>query len=443
VSYKLVALFLWFFSTLLVWHRFRRQPHWQLTVLILVLLPPCILMWTVGGLETPLLLFLATLAVFLIGGTRPVSLSLLCVVFLLAALAFLTRFDSVLFFLPLLLYAASKARSASRVLIATIVAAILPIAWLGVSLLYYGDLLPTSFYVKTPNTSFGNIVYNGKYVVSFLFFVGVMPMIAFGFGLLQPRRRLLQVLYDHFKNTWWLYLGLLLELAYGLTMATHHMMFSFRFFVPYLPATALIVVDFVRRASETNAAALSSNKAAALLAGFLCCLTLFQLYQMVYSYVRSVNGLSLFGEYRSLGVRDYEHFMGILRQEAVDIEEHWNRLAIGQDRRPRIITYAAGILPYTFRGAYIYEKLISYRHCFQRRDQALHADYVHIVAPRLGTVEQQLPKPEASYSLISAYDMYFDGSQQRFLVYYNPAPEAHNLSSQIAAPCHGVEMGMP
>jgi hypothetical protein len=246
----------------------------------------------------------------------------------------------------------------------------------------------------------------------------------------------------HFQNQWWLYLGLLFELAYGLTMATHHMMFSFRFFVPYLPAAALLIVDLVRRSAETNEAAFASRRAAMLIGGCLLGLTLFQVYQIAYTYTRSVNGLSRLGEYRSLGVRDYKSFMGILQQEAFDIEEHWNGLPSRPDRLPRVITYAAGILPYIARDAYIYEKLVSYRHCHQRQNQALHADYVHILAPRLGTVEAQLPNPEASYTLVSAYNMVFDGSPQSFLVYYNPAPEAHNLSSQISAPCQGLVTGM-
>jgi hypothetical protein len=31
--------------------------------------------------------------------------------------------------------------------------------------------------------------------------------------------------------------------------------------------------------------------------------------------------------------------------------------------------------------------------------------------------------------------MFFDGSMQEFLVYYNPKPEAHNLSARIYEPC--------
>jgi hypothetical protein len=69
----------------------------------------------------------------------------------------------------------------------------------------------------------------------------------------------------------------------------------------------------------------------------------------------------------------------------------------------------------------------------------LYADYLHILAPRQGEVNQQLPKPEDSYDLVSSYEMFFDGSMQRFLVYYNPKPEANNLSIRINDPCKQVE----
>src|SRR5215203_5927759 len=207
-------------------------------------------------------------------------------------------------------------------------------------------------------------------------------------------------------------------------MATHHMMFSFRFFVPYIPSSVILVVDLVRRASEIREVDLTTGRPAYLFIGFLLFLMLFQVYQNAHTYNRSVNGLSLIGEYRSLGIRDYGKFMQILNQEALDIEKHWDQIQIkeDQDRHPRIITYAAGMLPYTFRESYIYEKLVSYRHCQKRYQQALYADYIHILAPRQGQVSQQLPRSEDSYFLVSSYEMFFDGSMQNFLVYYNPKP---------------------
>jgi len=434
LSNKIISVILVLVSALLVWYRYREHVHWQVLALIL-LIPPCVLLWTFGGLETPILLFLVTIAVILALRPPPFQLNLLCVIFLLAGLAFLTRYDSILFFLPLTLYVASKTQSIKHVVIALAGAAILPMAWLLVSFYYYGDLLPTSFYVKTPSGNLGRLIFNGAYIASYLLYVGIIPVVAVVFVELVPKHRTIDVLYRHFKSVWWLYLGLLLELLYGLTMATHHMMFSFRFFVPYIPSTVILVVDLLRHASASREIDLSTGRPAYLFTGFLLCLALFQLYQNVYTYQDSVNGISLIGEYRALGIQDYVSFMQVLKQEGVDIENHWEGIHGESGPRPRIITFAAGMLPYTYRESYIYEKLVSYRHCQERYRQGLYADYIHIVAPRQGQVEQQLPRPEDSYFLVSSYEMFFDGSMQKFLVYYNPKPEAHNLSARIYDAC--------
>ena len=329
---KVISLFLMLLAALLVWARYRDQLHLQLLALIL-LFPPCVLLWTFGGLETPILLFLATITVILV--SRPLSFSrnLLCVMFFLAGLAFLTRYDSILFFLPLTIYVALKARSMKDVVIALIGAAILPLAWLFISFYYYGDLLPTSFYVKTPNGSFQGLIFNGVYIASYLLYVGILPVVAVVFVMLVPRHQTIDILSRHFKGSWWLYIGLALELLYGLTMATHHMMFSFRFFVPYIPAIVILVIDLIRHAAESRKANLTTGRAAYLFAGFLLCLMFFQLYQNVYTYTHSVNGISSIGEYRALGIRDYVRFMQILNQEAIDIQAHWESIHGDKSRR--------------------------------------------------------------------------------------------------------------
>ena len=436
-SNKIISVLLLLLSALLVWYRYREQSHLQVLALIL-LMPPCVLLWTFGGLETPILLFLATITVILALHPPPFNLPFLFGILILAGLAFLTRYDSILFFLPLSLYAALKARSIKHVVIALAVAAILPLAWLLVSIHYYGDLLPTSFYVKTPKGDLWDLINNGKYIASYLLYIGIIPVAALAFVLLVPKQRTIDVLYQHFKNIWWLYIGLFFEILYGLTMATHHMMFSFRFYVPYIPSTVIVVADLLRRATGTGQVDLSTGRPAYLFTGFLLCLTLFQLYQNVYTYNHSVNGISSIGEYSALGIRDYASFMQILKQEALDIEKHWEGIN-GDSRRPRIMTYAAGMLPYTYRESYIYEQLVSYRHCHQRYRQGLYADYVHILAPRHGLVEEQLPSSENSYYLVSSYKMIFDGSMQEFLVYYNPNPEAHNLTLTINEFCNQGE----
>ena len=430
LSNKIFSLVLLLISAFLIWYRYREHLHLQVLALIL-LMPPCILLWTFGGLETPLLLFLATITAILVLQIPPFRLNLLYVIFFLAGLSFLTRYDSILFFLPLTLYLAWNAQSIKHVVIALIGAAILPLAWLFVSVYYYGDIFPTSFYVKTPSGNLWNLIFDGRYIAAYLLYIGTIPVVALVIILLIQKNRTVNVLYQHIKSVWWFYLGLILEILYGLTMATQHMMFSFRFFVPYIPSTAIVVVDLLRRASEVNDVDLSTGRPAYLFTGFLLSLMLFQLYQNVYTYNHSVNGISSIGEYRALGIRDYVSFMEILKQEAFDIENHWEMTNGDSNRRPRIITFAAGMLPYTYKDSYIYEKLVSYRHCYQRYQQGLYADYIHILAPRQGQINQQLPKPVNSYFLVSSYEMLFDGSMQKFLVYYNPKPEAHNLTVGI------------
>ncbi|MDQ2693574.1 MAG: hypothetical protein M3Y68_16170 [Chloroflexota bacterium] len=353
----------------------------------------------------------------------------------MAGLAFLTRYDSVLFFLPIALYVASKTPSIKYIFFAIAGAAVLPLVWLFISSSYYGDLLPTSFYVKTPRAGLGHVIFNGIYVASYLFYTGVIPVTAFIIVLLFSRRGRVAVFYEHFTRRWWLYLGLGLQILYGLTMATHHMMFSFRFFVPFIPSIAILLVDLLQQLSVTGKVDLAAGKPAYLFTGFLLCLALFQLFQNEYTYNHSVNGISLVGEYRALGVRDYIRFLQTLQQEAYEIERHWNSVAEERNRQPRILTYAAGMLPYTYRESYIYEKLVSYRHCHERYRQGLYADYIHIIAPRQGQVSQQLPKSVENYYLVSDYRIFFDGSMQELLVYYNPMPEEHNLSVGIYEPC--------
>lgn len=438
LSNKVLSLLLVLIAAALVWYRYREHLPFQVLAIIL-LTPPSVLLWTFGGLETPILLFLATITVIVTLRSSEFDVRSLYAIFFLAGLAFLTRYDSVLFFMPVVLYAALRVRSLKHIVLAAVIAAVLPLTWLFISVSYYGDLLPTSFYVKTPKGHLGDFIFNGIYISSYLLYVGIIPVAALALALLLSKKKFNEVLSQHFKSVWWLYVGVVVELVYGLTMATHHMMFSFRFFVPYIPAAVILVIDLLRRAYEARNVDLTAGRAAYVFTGALVFLALFQLYQIVYTYDRSVNGLSLVGEYRALGIRDYERFMQILDQEALDIEQHWNGIAGNEERLPRVITYAAGILPYTYRDSYIYEKLVSYRHCYERHQQALYADYIHILAPRQGQIAKQLPLPEASYELVSSYDMFFDGSMQKFLVYYNPQPEEHNLSAGISDACTGSQ----
>ena len=65
----------------------------------------------------------------------------------------------------------------------------------------------------------------------------------------------------------------------------------------------------------------------------------------------------------------------------------------------------------------------------------LSADYIHLVVPLLGTLEELLPRPVLSYSLVSSHTILFDGSMESFMVFYNPEPEENRLPPRIDQPC--------
>lgn len=446
VANKVLGFVLLVSAAAFVWFRFKDQPHLQLLVATLILLPPCMVLWAFGGLETPLLLFLVTSATILAASTPEPGRGRLCSVFLLAGLAFVTRFDSVLFMGPLVLHMIHRARTVKDVAIATVAGVALPLAWLSVSLVYYGDIFPTSFYSKPPMWRLPVLIGNAKYVLFFLFAVGIVPMLIVALALMRRWRTMSEVLLEHFRASWWLYLGIAAELLYGLTMAQTHMMFSFRFFVPYIPAFTIIVAGLIGRSMESRQ--FSERRRVSVIALAVLGLAAFQGFQIYYTYDRSVNGLSPWGEYRSVGVRQYTRFIATLRSEARNIREHWN--ASNESKRlPRIYTYAGGVVPYTFRDSYVYETLVSYRHCYNEQelikapnvwmktniDLRRSADYIHVITPRHGPIAPQLPLPEEDLALISSFEIEFDGYPERFLVFYNPEPAPHRLTSRIDGLC--------
>jgi len=428
LSNKILAFILLMISIFLVWSRFKKHSKIQVIVVSLLLLSPCLLLWTFGGLETPILLFLITLLTTILYSRMQNSVYQLCLVFFLAGMIFVTRYDAVLFVAPLVLYAAIKTKNIKRIGLGLVTGAILPIMWIIFSLSYYGSIFPTSFFVKTPDLSLFTLGKNGIYITCYLIFSGLIPCLVMYAILVKKKVSPFSFLFRHMSRLWWLYLALLLELIYGLTMATHHMMFSFRFFAPYIPAAVILVMDLLHQTEEID---IHSKKSKKIFFGLFVFLFLFQIIQIVYTYRYSVNGLTPVGEYNSLSLHEYStSFMPTLKKEAEDIRQHWESMKLEKNRPPRILTFAGGLLPYTYREAYIYEILVSYRHGPPRQVD-LSADYIHILAPRHGHVSQQLPLPEEHYSLISEYELIFDGVPERFLVYYNPTPGPHVLGRKI------------
>ena len=391
------------------------------------ILPSAIFVWVYGGLETPLLLFLISYILIIsdkLGNLKIFDYKLLYFVFFLSGLAFLTRYDSVLFLLPFLIFLILKVPS-KQILASVFIGSLLPLVWIILSYYYYGHIFPTSFYEKNPFHSLyvPHMTKNLNYIILNFFYIGIIPV----FIILLALKK--KIFYKSF-NIPFKYLGVLCGLffifLYGLNIATTHMLFSFRFFVPYLPAVIFLMFIFFEPLYENSHSKITlKNDFKFIFCYFL--ILIFFVIQTLYTFLYSVNGFTTIGEYQSLGVRHYKVFMKTLNEEAQIIKRHWESTSNKKRRHPRIITYAAGMLPYTYKEAYIYSALISTRRNYinwgVKNNFGDSADYIHT----LGKMDHKKALQKGLVH-ISTQFIWFDGKKQRFQIYYNPNPKAHTLS---------------
>jgi hypothetical protein len=412
------------------WSALRADRERATIFLGLVLLSPFAAVWAVGGLETPYLLLVVTLLVVFtrdpgsLGPGRTAGLSAL------VGLAFLIRFDSIVFTGPLLLWLAWRQRRSVLGLLALAPASI-ALAWLAFSKSYYDAFLPTSFYFKRPDlgSRIGDVVEPAVYELQFLLLTGLAL-------LLVPQLRRIRGPARAVAARWllherpWAVAGLAGVAGYGLLAALEHMMFSYRLFVPYLPAVAFLGLELGARlrAGVHASPPFAPSRAARLLipvAGL-------QLASALWVFFVGLNP-SLVGEYSRESVRNYTGtFMPMLRRQVDEIRADWSRR--GQARPPRVLTFVAGIVPHRYPDVYVFEGLVSYRHdC--KYNTIVSADYVHSphafvpnAAPPGSDIERRL-------QLISTDTIEFGSEPVRFDLYYLPHPERNRLPRTVHGGC--------
>ena len=129
-------------------------------------------------------------------------------------------------------------RSDARVIGATIVCALAVAAWVAFTYGYYGDVLPTSFYVKLPAPEgFGELARGVVYVLSFGFLTLAIPAAILRFGKREESSE------DRRVIVRMLALGMAAETLYAVFAGDKHMMYAYRLFVPYLPSLMLLLSD--------------------------------------------------------------------------------------------------------------------------------------------------------------------------------------------------------
>lgn len=403
------------------WHRWGRS--WTTSFfLALTLACPFVAFWTVGGLETPMLLCACAAIAFLALDTGDARRAAWIVA--LAALAILIRYDAVLFVAPVALHAAWRHRADVRVRVALAVAALALMAWMGFTLAYFGDLLPTSFYVKAGRAPAMAELANGLlYVASFLvltwiWIVALMPRT----GDAAPRM---------------LWIGLALTFAYALFASTRHMMYGYRLLVPFLPPLAVALLASRAAFARYRAPALAVLLAwQAALAGFV--------------YAQSQNpSLSLLVEGRSdanerfefshLGARHTGTFLATAQGQADAIRKHWAEAGRDAGRPPRVVVSTGGLLPHLLPEAYVLEQLVSYRHDCKPALEPI-ADYAQIIYVANDTANIARERERQGREVVAQFTLEADGLRDKPLllvveIWYRPASAPNPLPPMVRGPC--------
>ena len=309
---------------------------------------PFLAMWAIGGLETPILtaimtIFAATLLrLYRRAEILPGDCYLLGA---LAGLAFLTRYDTVMVTLPPLLALAAVAWRQRAIWVGALIALVIASSWLVFSYFYYGDILPTSFYTKMV-TDRNPTMMSVMVAVNFLLVSGLL--------VLAPLITIKQPECHPFARA--LVLGVIISCSvfflFALQNAGMHMMFGYRYFVPYLPAIGILLAASLVRARDWVPPVMLAGQAG---------LALFMVTSSINPHVlRGIPGVGQgFFEYASMTPRDYRQFIDTLEQDARDLRAHWE--ATGREDHPVIGMHTGG-MGYWLRDFRVIEVLVSYRH---------------------------------------------------------------------------------
>jgi hypothetical protein len=400
------------------WGRSMTSAHF----LALTLACPFLVFWTVGGLETPILLAVCTAIAFLCRADDRRSAAAIVA---LAGLAVLIRYDAVLFVAPVGGYALWRYRTERAVWLALAAGAVAIGAWMAFTLARFGDVLPTSFYVKAGRApAQDELVRGALYVASFLCLTWAWTAPVIG-RRATPANGALRMLW----------LGLALTFAYALFASTRHMMYGYRLLVPFLPA--LVVALLGSRIARGARAGL----AFVALAGWQAALAAFM-------YFHSQNpSLALIAEGRSeaserfefshLGARHTAGFLATAEGQAEAIRKHW--ASTGATGAPRVVVSTGGALPYHLPEAYVLEQLVSFRHDCKPFLEPL-ADYAQVIYDT-GTAEDVArERARQQREVVARFTLVADGLREKPLplaieIWYRRAEIPNPLPRRIGDPC--------
>ncbi|MBP6335285.1 MAG: hypothetical protein KA444_07420 [Bacteroidia bacterium] len=391
------------------------SPRKQILFGLSVGLSPFLVFWSLGGLET--ILIAAVILEFTHASIQAIDQKKTRInIFFLAAIAFLLRYDTAVYTSIIILFLLIKNRV--RFDLSILPAVLIVSAWLLFALSYYHNILPTSFFIKTPSFGLSGAINNGIYLIQFWVLSACIVLIQFRL----PSHKLTPIL-----------AGIIAVFAYGLTCATTHMFFGYRMILPYLPA--LILFAIIAFDAETK----YFMARVIMIIGIHIFVTSWMLQVCIDPRLPFVQ--ADFSP-RQRSVEEYHQFMMILDKGGQSIAKHTKSQT--RTNKPKVVTFAGGYLPWRVPDAYVYETLISYRsqcpidrRLYERFASA--SDYIHIIFPLHGTPEKVLGHPLSHYEIVSSERTILDSKKETVYVLWNQWPVEMELPKYIDGSCQSGE----
>src|SRR5665213_2559364 len=355
-GYQVIATIALIVSTTTVAFARLGDTSMRVLFLALALASPFVTFWLVGGLETPVLYIGALFLVSLILGDHADSRGRARTATIVGTLMVMTRYDACLLAAPVIVPLIYRWRRDPGTVAVFILCAVVFASWLLFCKDYYGDFLPTSYYVKLSDVAITREAARGlAYQGSFL----TLSLAVFAFP--TTRKALLRIAHD--PPIFGAWVGVLLSLVYGIAAGTVHMMYAYRFFVPLIPV--LFLLKFGIRGSADNTNTVTWNQVFAVLS--LQSVLAFTMYWYSQNFnlsllVRHQTPANESFEFSTIGARNTGRVLQVIRLQAANVIRDWNTLPEHSLRVPRINVDAGGLLPFLLPNAYVYEKLVSFRH---------------------------------------------------------------------------------
>lgn len=429
------------------------NPTAKLVGVVAILMPPQLVGWTMGGLDTlPVMLGLTILLALVYDhaefGTRRIY-----PVMIVAGLMFLTRYDSVLASVPVVLYAIYRTRNSRHVLQAAAIGAILPLAWLAYAQFTFGDIFPTSYHTKQPTLNwtprgryfYGLVAQYVSYHVLSLPGVWLLLALLGGLAVLQPRQLPTAAL-GHVRRLWWLYMLAPGLMIYGLLAATTHMMFTFRLLIPYVtPISALLVADWYQHNRFEGVRWQPLVRYG--FSGVVVATLVLQLLHGHLLHTYAAEGVILTTTSLFEPMQNHTRIVDVSRDAGRAIAAHWQSLDERPSDRPYVVTFMGGIVPYEVEGAYVYEVLAAWRSecpfANGELERAMHhAHYIHYYIIHINGISNTIPHDVEELfddyehipnsSSVLAFD---NGMVIEFGVIFNPDAEMGELPPKVHDPC--------